>query len=191
MYPITAILGRRGDGKTCFATFLAKLDSDRGRKIYANYHLFGIPYEYITLEKVAELPTWLHNATIILDEIQEGADSREIFKKGNKSLTKLATQLRKRQLTLYYTTQVFTMADKRIREQTDYIVECEKVQKTNPTHFHIRVYDRELPFNTDMVNEFIFHGEPIFKYYDTNEVIHYTGEPTSNDEASDEEIEID
>lgn len=186
MYPITAILGRRGDGKTCFATFLAKLDAARGRKIYANYTLIGIPYEKITLSQVAQLPEWLHDATIILDEIQEGADSREIFKSGNKQITKLATQLRKRKLTLYYTTQVITMVDKRMRQQTDYLVECEATDKVNPTHFRVRVYDRELPFNTDMINEFIFNGEPIFKHYDTNEVIHYDGKaPTDMDDDED------
>lgn len=183
-FPITGILGRRGDGKTLFMTALAKMDADSGRKVFANYHLKGMDYEYISLKQVAQLPSWLHDATVCIDEIQEGADAREIFKKGNKGITKLATQLRKRQITFYYTTQVFTMVDKRMREQTDYLIQVQKIQPENPTHFRVQIYDREIPYETEMINDLIFYGVPIFDYYDTREVVNF--DPEAEEEQDEE-----
>jgi GTPase SAR1 family protein len=169
-YPITCILGTRGSGKTLFMTGLAHRYHEKDKvKVYANFHLTKIPYEYITFSKLATLPEELYDAVVFLDEIQVGADSYEIFKKSNKAITTFATQLRKRRITLYYSTQVFTMATKRLRQQTNFIIECWPT-KSNGI-IDIMVFDRALPFQQQMIKQFQFDGRKFFACYDTDELI--------------------
>lgn len=173
-YPITCILGVRGSGKTLFMTGLAhRYYLQDGVKIFANYHLKKIPYQYITFKELSTLPDYLYDAVVFLDEIQVGADSYEIFKKSNKAITTFATQLRKRRITLYYSTQVFTMATKRLRQQTNFIIECHPTG--NNGLVDILVFDRGLPFQQQLIKEFLFDGRPFFGAYDTDEVIEFEG----------------
>ena len=184
MNTIIAITGRRGSFKTCLMTALGYIDASSGRKVYSNYHL---TYDYIpiTLKEVAELPKWLYNATVLLDEIQVGADAREIFKPGNKGINTLATQLRKRRITLYYTTQKWTYPDKRLREQVDFQYHCEPIgNKYSATHASVYIYDRTLSL-VDMEREAkvkVFPGHKYWGMYDTEEVITYDGEEEYGEE---------
>ena len=174
-YPIFCVLGDRGAGKTCLMTRMAyhysKID---GLKIYSNFHLKDIPYTPISFAQLAQLPDYLYNAIVLLDEIQIGADAYEIFKRSNKAITKFATQLRKRKITLYYSTQVFTMATKRLRQQTNYIIECNTTEHNGI--FNIKTFDKNLPPKQQFINEFIFDGRPYFNMYDTDEVIDFGDE---------------
>lgn len=173
-YPIFCVLGDRGAGKTCFMTRQAKHYADEGMKIFSNYHLIGIDYQPISFAQLAILPDYLENAVVFLDEIQIGADAYEIFKRSNKAITKFATQLRKRKITLYYSTQVFTMATKRLRQQTNFIIESHVTQTEGL--FRIMVFDKNLPPKQQFINEFIFDGRPYFPMYDTDEVIDFGDE---------------
>ena len=138
-------------------------------RVYANYHLTKIPYTPIDFKTLATLPDDLYDAVVFLDEIQVGADAYEIFKRSNKAITTFATQLRKRRITLYYSTQVFTMATKRLRQQTNYIIECWATSQNGV--IDIRVFDRALPYQEQLIKEFVLDGRPFFSHYDTDEVI--------------------
>jgi hypothetical protein len=178
-FPITCILGTRGSGKTLFMTGLAHRYFSKDKcKIYANYHLTKIPYQYITFAELATLPDDLYDAVVFLDEIQVGADSYEIFKKSNKSITTFATQLRKRRITLYYSTQVFTMATKRLRQQTNFIIECHPTSMNGVVD--VLIFDRALPFQQQLIKQFEFDGRPFFGAYDTDEVIEFDGNENKN-----------
>ena len=169
-YPITAIIGNRGSGKTCFMTFLATQYHKEGRKIYSNYHLKNIPYKSMTLKEMSELPDELTNAVVLMDELHVGADSYDFMKSSSKAFYMFATQLRKRKVNWYYTTQIFTQVAKRIRMQTDYLITMENTKKENL--FKTTVYDRRK--ETDMaepIQSFYFDGSDYFKEYDTDEVI--------------------
>lgn len=174
-YPITCILGKRGSYKTCFMTKLAYDYYHEGKTIISNYHLIGIPYTYMPFSALAQLPESLYNAVVLMDEIQVGADAYEIFARGNKAITKFATQLRKRKITLYYSTQIFTQVTKRLRLQTDYIIQCEEIKQA-PGYSKISIFDRGLPFNEQKIKELLFNGKPYFSMYDTDEVISYGDE---------------
>jgi len=158
-------MGDRGAGKTCLLTFLLKLDYDRSRKIISNYHL-QFDFNYMTLTDISELPDEVQNATIGLDELQVGADSRRALSKANLGITKLATQLRKRVCILYYTTQRFNLVDKRMRDQTDYIITSEATGKEGI--FKIKIMDRG---TGDILKEKIFDGKPVFDLYDSWEIV--------------------
>jgi ABC-type branched-subunit amino acid transport system ATPase component len=171
-YPITAVLGQRGAGKTLFMTYLAHQYHAEGKKIFANYQLNKIDFTHITYEELAELPEWLYDGIVFLDEIHMGADSYEVFKKSNKMITTFATQLRKRRITLYYSTQVFKMATKRLRDQTNYILTCDHTQP--PGFVKIQVYEYIAYTEHNYVKTIALNLTQYFNSYDTNEVITYS-----------------
>ena len=169
-YPITAIIGNRGSGKTCFMTFLALQYHKEGRKIYSNYHLNNIPYQSMTLKEMSELPDELTNAVVLMDELHVGADSYDFMKSSSKAFYTFATQLRKRKVNWYYTTQIFTQVAKRIRMQTDYLITMENTKKENI--FKTTVYDRRKEYDlNEPIQQFLFDGKEYFKEYNTDEVI--------------------
>lgn len=178
-YPITAIIGNRGSGKTCFMTMLAVKYHAEGRKIYSNYHLHNIPYEPMTLKEMSELPDSLYNAVVLMDELHVGVDSYDFMKSSSKAFYTFATQLRKRKVNWYYTTQIFTQVAKRVRNQTDYLITMEN---TNKEHlFKVAVYDRrEVDTIGIPIKNFTFDGREYFKEYNTDEVILF------GDESDDE-----
>jgi hypothetical protein len=171
-YPIAAIIGDRGSGKTCFMTFLAVKYHKEGRKIFTNYTLHNIPHTKITLKQMSELPDELTNAVILMDELHMGVDSYDFMKSSSKAFYTFATQLRKRKVAWYYTTQIFTQVAKRIRNQTDYLITMENTKKEHI--FKANVYDRK-NFN-DLINHFTFDGSDYFDEYDTDEVIQFGDE---------------
>ena len=171
-YPISCVLGARGSGKTLFMTSLAYAYHKEGKKIYANYHLIDIPYKHITFEELAALPAELNDAIVLLDEIQIGADAYEVFKKSNKMITTFATQLRKRRITLFYSTQVFKMATKRLRDQTNFLMTCDHTQP--PGFVKIEVYEYIAYHSHEYIKTITHNLTPFFDAYDTDEVITYS-----------------
>lgn len=178
-YPITAIVGNRGSGKTCFMTFLALKYHAEGKAIYSNYHLHNIPYKPMTLKEMAELPEELTNAVVLMDELHVGADSYDFMKSSSKAFYMFATQLRKRKVNWYYTTQIFTQVAKRIRMQTDYLITMENTKKEHL--FNVHIYDRRKVENVnDPINRFTFDGTAYFSEYDTDEVILFGDDSEKN-----------
>jgi hypothetical protein len=171
-YPITAVLGQRGSGKTLFMTYLAHQYHAEGKKIFSNFQLKKIPYTPITFSELAKLPEWLYDGVVFLDEIHIGADSYEVFKKSNKMITTFATQLRKRRITLFYSTQVFKMATKRLRDQTNFLMTCDHTQP--PGFVKIEVYEY-IAYHAHTYIKTITHNlTAFFDAYDTDEVITYS-----------------
>lgn len=165
-------------------TFLATKYHKEGKKIYSNYHLKNIPYKSMTLKEMAELPDELTNAVVLMDELHVGADSYDFMKSSSKAFYMFATQLRKRKVNWYYTTQIFTQVAKRIRMQTDYLITMENTRKEHL--FNVHVYDRRKVENiNDPINQFKFDGSDYFSEYDTDEVILF--DDGSDDNATEEE----
>lgn len=157
-------------------TFLAIKYHAEGKKIYSNYHLKNIPYKSMTLKEMAELPDELMNAVVLMDELHVGADSYDFMKSSSKAFYTFATQLRKRKVSWYYTTQIFTQVAKRIRMQTDYLITMENTKKEHLFKGH--VYDRRKLENiNDPINQFTFDGSSYFSEYDTDEVIVFGDDP--------------
>jgi GTPase SAR1 family protein len=171
-YPITAVLGQRGSGKTLFMTYLAHQYHAEGKKIFSNFQLKKIPYTPITFAELAKLPEWLYDGVVFLDEIHIGADSYEVFKKSNKMITTFATQLRKRRITLFYSTQVFKMATKRLRDQTNFLMTCDHTQP--PGFVKIEVYEYIAYHAHNYIKTITHNLTQFFDAYDTDEVITYS-----------------
>ena len=189
---IIGIIGDRGDGKSCLETIILKKAFDQGITVYSNYWLkFTDQDHYISFEEMALLPDYLRSAYIGMDEIQMAMDSREFLSSSNKALTKLITQIRKRDLTLIYTTQRLSYGDKRLRQQTDYLMFPEKVAPFTHNGLYIdtlfKCYVQEVKTG-ELVNEFYFDGFEISDQglYDTNEIIEFSKGGSDNDTGSKE-----
>ena len=166
-FPITGIIGDRGSFKTCFMTSLAYAYYKEGRKIYTNYELFEIPHEKITIAEMKQLPNYLRNSLVIIDEIHIWADAYEFMGKSAKALATFGTQLRKRKVDFFFTTQIFTQVPKRLRDQTNYLILMKKTKDEGIAR--AVVMDRFA--RNRVVNAFLFDGRPFYEKYDTDEVI--------------------
>lgn len=184
---IYVILGRRGGGKSCLMTYLGYQDHLSGITIVSNYHL-NFPHVYMTFEEIARLPKSLKNATVLLDEGQVGADSREIFKPSNKAMGTLATQLRKLNVNLFITTQIFGQIDKRLRDQTDYVIYIQALDRNNPEWFKFIVQDW---FTKEWIKDWqYFYGKPYFSLYDTYQVIRFSEDDEDETDEIEKQIEL-
>jgi hypothetical protein len=174
--PINAIVGDKGACKTLMMTYLAEYHYLKENKnIYSNYKLNIIPYKKFSYDMLVDLPEDMCNGIILMDEIQMGSDAYEFLSKKSKAITMLATQLRKRNLTLYMTTQRFELIAKRLRILTDFIYALSPFYDKG--HLikgvaYVEQYDRADPFNDIPVRKFVFDGRQWFGHYDTKEVIH-------------------
>ena len=194
-YPVIAVVGERGAGKTLFMTAYAvdayfesiekvkaykrgEYKLSKGEKppeplkIFSNYPLYKIPYTYITYAEVEELPDYLTNGLVLFDEILVGADAYKPFNKSNESIYKFITQMRKRKCTLLFTAQMFTQAAKRIRLQTNYIY-----QITNPMRIrgwvNLQTYLWGGMQPLTLIKDEDLNLRAYFKYYDTNYVVNF------------------
>jgi energy-coupling factor transporter ATP-binding protein EcfA2 len=168
-YPVVCILGRRGSGKTLTMTMLADLYHSNKVMIFSNYDL-KIPYQPITFKELASFPDYLHDCVLFIDETHIGADSYNFWEKQVKDITKFVTQIRKRQITMYYSTQVWKMVAKRLRDQTDYIWQCSKVE-WDDNLFRVEMFDKWLVPPDNYLDTKIFDGRPYYDLYDTKQII--------------------
>ena len=167
-YPIIALIGDKGGGKTLTMTALGKMFQSQGMTIFANYTLHDTEYEHIEFSDIVEFPEFLHDGVILIDEAHIGTDAYAFFTKRVKEITKFATQTRKRKLIFIYTTQIFTQTAKRLRALTNYIVYCNPADY--PDLFELRIHNREGD-NDGYIKTLYLDGEPFYPFYDTNEII--------------------
>lgn len=179
-------IGLQGSGKTAFITKLA-IDNfnETPRKLYSNYKIKGIPFEYATLgnntedledddrriDILAELDkdiNYFNNSIILLDEIHIYLDSLDFMQKNNRKLQKFFSQLRKRNILLLGTTQFLMHLDVRVRRQAMNVFEMRQLSKTS---FEVITNELQMDRYLVPVSRYQLELDDYFKYYDTNEVI--------------------
>jgi len=117
----------KGIGATSYALFLA-LQAYRLRgvfpRIFSNYHFNLYPYfRYFTDWKELEN---VRNAIVVYDEIGGSQDARLYNSKSQILFTNVFNQMGKMGNVFIYTCQREFQVEKRVREQTDYVIECTK-----------------------------------------------------------------
>lgn len=170
-YPIVGIVGRRGYGKTLVMVKLADTYHKAGITIFSNFKL-DIPHYEIDFNEIATFPPYLHDCVLLIDEAHVGTDAYNFWSKVVHDITDFIAQTRKLRITLYYSTQVFTKVAKRLRDETDYIFECDYAYNYNglrkPDYFRINIFDK---FNDEYVRSFEYNGRPYYNMFDTDELI--------------------
>ena len=166
-YPIIAFVAKMGSGKTLTMTVLASEYEAAGMKIYANYNLYGIPYEHIEFNDIVDYPEYIHDGVIFIDEAHIGTDAYAFFSKRVKEITKFTTQIRKRHLIFIYSTQVFTQVAKRLRDLTDYIIYTQEMKVKGI--IVLSIHDRDP--DDSYIQSRIVDGRAYFGAYDTDEII--------------------
>lgn len=157
-------------GTTAFALWCSRLLGFI--PIVANYHFTNLepnqPFKYF--EKPSELKE-IFNSIIVYDEIGTSADSRTWGSKEQVLFSHAFAQMGKRGNTFIYTAQRDYLVEKRVRQQTDFVIECEKDYYTGvlyQTWWNAqRGRDKAKLIGTYTVND----PTTIYGFYDTYEVI--------------------
>jgi hypothetical protein len=162
---IVGIDGTLGSGKTLIMTYYVLLHHLRGYNVLANYHL-AYPHQLIRSvdEFIEFLPEKGKKYCVAIDEVLEYMDSRSGGSKKNQVISKLALSARKTNMTIYYTQQVHTIADKRLRLITNVWIKP-RFDKESQT------ITAEIVDQDGNTGRFKFDATPIFNLYDTNEII--------------------
>jgi len=171
---IIGIEGGLGSGKSLFMTRCLYNDSLKGFDIYANYGL-NFPHSKLDIRDILESSTDLQNISIGLDEITVFIDCRTSISKMNRLISYFILQTRKRNVSLYYTTQDFMMVDKRLTNHTHIQVICESLYRSDGSM--LEDFKRYTVFDKRDINRnirpktFMLDISPYYDKYDTNEII--------------------
>ena len=174
--PIIGLVGDKGSGKTLFLRALAQEFHNEKLNVYANFQIFGIDYTHINFTYLADLPDNLRDGVILLDEAQMGLDAYKWYDKQSTKLSKLFTQLRKRNLEIVYSTQRWPTVNYRVRDITDYIFAFEAGRDSEDHLIKgtslISISNRSRATRADPAyKQLIFDGRKYFGMYNTDEII--------------------
>ena len=160
---ITAIVGAIGSGKTLLMTWIlnAQRKNQNNKDIISNYHL-TFPHHSISFDQIQEME--LKNCVVGLDELTVWLDSRLSMSKQNRIISYFILQTRKRDVDLIATTQDFGMLDLRMRRQTNFLIESEKLDLDYYKYTIIRFGDMKQ-------TSFYFRPKETYNQYDTNQII--------------------
>lgn len=187
--------GQTGSGKTWSAVKESVRDVFLGRTLFSNMQsIKEIPYYYVDLEDLILMVQYeqldVNNdrpKTLLLDEIHTMFDGRKSASKANIDFSVFISQCRKRKFNIYYTSQWVSGADTRIRTLTTQLIRCVPHFSRSDyglgdfsTPEPIRIEHRITNISDLMENPYIkpkvkyvprWRMRPIYKYYDTFEVI--------------------
>ena len=176
---IIGIIGKMGSGKTLTMVLLAYIMQKSGKRLKTNFDI-NITHEKITKSDIKAYGDGkgqeIRETVLCLDEVQTMLDCRTSSK--NRIMTYFILQTRKRGVDILYTTQQFFNVEKRLRENTNMILEC---------HPEYSPLDKKklLAIRIDIIE---YHGreiftpvktlrfkadEKIYKLYDTYQIINY------------------
>jgi GTPase SAR1 family protein len=173
-------IGKQGSGKTLFMTKMLHTEMD-DRTIFSNYTLFGLDYERITfdrdqdgqddaidiLDKLDEDPNYFNDSIMLLDEIHIYFDSLDFMKRNNRRMHTFFSQLRKRNILLFATTQYLMNLDVRIRRQCLNVFEMEHIYKGL---FEVVTHEIDGYYSIE-ISRYRVDLSDYFDLYDTNEII--------------------
>lgn len=174
---LIGIQGGLGTGKTVLLTKYLITDYYKDYEIYVNYKLYDIKYNDLHVEEMLENEqqhVTLKNATIGIDELTVFADCRLSASKMNRWIGYLVLQSRKRSVDLYYTTQNFSMIDKRILNHTHIQVIAQSLYDREGNvipHFKKYSVIDARDISSMKINRFILDIRPYYDFYDTDEII--------------------
>lgn len=128
---IVGIRGKQGNGKTATLAWLAHHYHSLGFEIYANFWINDIDFHYVTCVEDIEK---IRSGYAFFDEFFVWIDSRVSgYSDVNMIVTGILMKARKRGYSLFYESKLIHMIDRRIRENTDYVLEPDIYYDQNGT----------------------------------------------------------
>jgi len=172
---VVVFTGGRGSGKTLSMSVEGYIRMLMGQKCFANYTIkkrLGYQWYKAIPVDISDLVTFnqeIRDGCILLDEWNLWCGSRGAASLANRLFNSWLQLLRKRNLSLFITTQSFKSLDKFIREQTDMIVECFDLS------FRYSGL-REGAFINQTMTDYsgYFTGKPLYRYDDWDAWAHNT-----------------
>lgn len=155
---MTGVIGTIGSGKTLFCTWQMKRAVLNGNKVYCNYSLEGSQ----DIDKLMDIKNY-KNCVMTVDDIISLLDSRSSI--GNRFATYLFVNVRKTGKNLFWTAQVDTGADLRLRAITNVWVYPWLIRF--PT-FGLRF---ESPTGQLISKMKVTYSQEVYKSYDTLEQV--------------------
>jgi len=160
---LVGIVGIQGQGKTNSMTAYGMLVSMLTKQsLFANYSLYGC--EYTKIHSFQELKA-IKKGIVLLDELWLSMDSRASQTRNNRALTGWLQQTRKKDLIVFYTTQLFSQVDYRLRQATQWVISCTK-GKSGVMLTFVNVPTGEIGRKL-----LLAHPEKFYENYDTYEVV--------------------
>lgn len=125
---MTGLFGKKGSGKSLLAAYLAesqwRLRGKRGKILYFPDSYSHVHGEAITLAEMAIGSDRMNNSIMIWDEAQIILNKFRSSSVANRALIAFLTQVRKRGVFLYYTSNAPKQLDRALNEQTDLHAYC-------------------------------------------------------------------
>ncbi len=167
-YSVISVIGDFGSGKTNLLTAIAKMNEGK-RTIFANFTLYDIEYKPIDIDDLAEFPDWVRDCVILLDEGHVGANIYDVFEERIHDFAEFITQIRKRRVFLFWSSQIFDRVAKPLRLYTKYVFQMEASPYDGISLVTLMDYHNH---GQIIYAHQIFDGRPYWGYFDTTEIIH-------------------
>ncbi|MDY0292682.1 MAG: hypothetical protein RBR02_10155 [Desulfuromonadaceae bacterium] len=169
---ISCVIGDFGTGKTTYLAYLARSNAEK-RNIFANFTLYGIEYTPISVEDLANFPDWVKDGIVLLDEGHVGANIYNVFKKDVKEFSIFISQIRKRNIYVFWSSQFFSKVAKPLRDYTKYMFQFSEIKDIYGNQIKgtatVELFDLHNYYQ--YINTFNFDGRPLFPYFDTKELV--------------------
>ena len=180
---IVGIIGKRGTGKTLTMVKQLRDDLLNGKNIFLNFHLDLKHIEKKYHKKIHLLDEEffknyenfkLRNCSLFLDEIYVYIDSRTSGTKRNRIWSYFINQTRKRDISLYYTVQLFSSVEKRLRLQTEVFI-FPSIIEDKGEKFIVNTIAIPQDFSDmpKIKGKIAFKANDYYKYYSTDEIISF------------------
>jgi len=187
-------LGEQNSGKTLAMTYFGYKYYKNGYDIYSNYHL-NFKHKKIKLDDIldyAKGKKQFNKAVFLIDEIYLIFDSRKFGKSKNQIFSYFILQTSKRNVHIFGTAQYLNTVEKRFRENLSFKTYCMRMQKLKDGSY--KEYDTQLRyidnvsdlyiklnfitkrnyeglFNNMSIKSFYLFAFPMFKLYDTTQLL--------------------
>ena len=175
-YKIVGILGQPRAGKTLLAVHYLYNYHLLGRPVYTNIDM-SFRTGAITVDMLYKFPDELNNSCILFDEIHKYADAYKFFSKSAQAMSTLFTQLGKRKIYLFFTTQLWRTVPIRLRELTTTLIMVDKIKIIDRlTGKYVKGLAKCRAYQRDgnsfvKLGDFNFDGRRYLDMYDTNEIV--------------------
>jgi hypothetical protein len=159
--------GELGSGKTLSLTFLTwKNWFYRKKPVYANYHLYKIPYTMVDSVEKLDL---MKEGFFAADEFWLWVDALNTKEKKNRVVTNILLKSRKRGLTYCYTAQTLEQLNRRVRKVQDFT--AYPILNTSESVCKCVVFRTGFPNSGTYMKTFYFKSDLFMSLYDHTEEV--------------------